>query len=257
MEKKEDYILISGASSGFGEACAHEFSKNGWNLILCGRRNEKLQTLKKEILSNFPTISIEILSFDIQVQKEVKNALNSLSIKLKSKISILINSAGLAAGRDLIQDGNISDWEQMIDTNVKGLLYLSKEVIPFLIKNKKGHIVNISSIAGREVYPMGNVYCASKHAVDAISKSMRIDLLPHNIKVTNIAPGAVETEFSLVRFKGDEKIAKSVYEGFEPLIAKDIAETIYFVCSRPTHVTINDLTIMPTAQASAAIFEKK
>src|SRR5690606_8413399 len=172
-------------------------------------------------------------------------------------IDVLVNNAGLAAGRSSIDQGDLNDWDTMIDTNIKGVLYVSKLIIPFLKKKESGHIINLGSIAGKEVYPSGNVYCATKHAVDALSRSMRIDLLPFNIKVTNIAPGAAETEFSLVRFKGDEKQAKEVYNGFTPLFAQDIADTVDFVVSRPAHVTINDLLIMPTAQANATQFHKE
>lgn len=257
MENEKKYILISGASSGFGLATAEIFAHHNWNLILTGRRKERLENLKLELLKQYPEIEVELLIFDIQIQEKVEQAINSLSDKIKQNIEILVNNAGLALGRSSIENGDLNDWNQMIDTNVKGLLYLSKVVIPFLKANHSGHIVNISSIAGKEVYPDGNVYCASKHAVDALSKSMRIDLLPYNIKVTNIAPGAAKTEFSEVRFKGDKTIAQAAYKGFEPLLAKDIAETIYFVCTRPAHVNINDLTIMPSAQASSTVFYKK
>jgi NADP-dependent 3-hydroxy acid dehydrogenase YdfG len=193
----------------------------------------------------------------VRVEKDVIDAIDSIPSDFNHGLKILINNAGLAVGRGPIQDGLSDDWNRMIDTNIKGLLYVSQAVIPLLIANKNGHIFNLGSIAGKEVYPGGNVYCASKHAVDALSKAMRMDLVEHGIKVTNIAPGAAETEFSLVRFKGNEATAQSVYEGFDPLMAKDIAETIYFVATRPTHVTINDLVIMPTAQASATILHKK
>jgi 3-hydroxy acid dehydrogenase/malonic semialdehyde reductase len=251
----ENYCLITGATSGIGEACAKIYAQNGWNLIMTGRRKERLDILKTELLSS-NNIDIICLNFDVRSEKDVIENIKSLPVSITSKIEILINNAGLAVGRGPIEDGDTDDWERMIDTNVKGLLYVSKQIIPFLKEKKSGHIVNIASIAGKEVYPGGNVYCASKHAVDALSKGMRIDLVNYNIKVTNIAPGAVETEFSLVRFKGDEKTANSVYDGFTPLYAKDIADTIYFVTSRAEHLTINDLTIMPTAQASATIFNK-
>jgi 3-hydroxy acid dehydrogenase/malonic semialdehyde reductase len=257
MEKQRNYILISGASSGFGLATAKLFAKNSWDLILTGRRKERLESIKAEIFEENPKIDIILLNFDIQIKAEVENNVQSLPKEVLQNIKILLNNAGLALGRNSIDNGDVNDWEQMIDTNVKGLLYLSKEIIPYFKENKAGHIVNISSIAGKEVYPEGNVYCASKHAVDAISKAMRMDLLPYNIKVTNIAPGAVNTEFSLVRFKGNQETADAVYNGFEPLVAEDIAETIYFVCSRPAHVNINDLLIVPTAQASSSVFYKK
>ncbi len=252
----ENVVLITGATSGFGEACAHIFAENGWNLIITGRRIERLEKIKSKLIELY-SCKVLTLNFDVCIEKDVKTAIESIPVDFKKSIKILINNAGLAVGRGPIQDGSTDDWNRMIDTNIKGLLYVSHAVIPLLIQNTEGHIFNIGSIAGKEVYPGGNVYCASKHAVDALSKSMRIDLVEHGIKVTNIAPGAAETEFSLVRFKGNETTAKSVYEGFDPLMAKDIAETIYFVATRPKHVTINDLVIMPTAQASATVLHKK
>ncbi len=252
----ENVVLITGATSGFGEACAHIFAENGWNLIITGRRTERLEKIKSKLIELY-SCKVLTLNFDVCIEKDVKTAIESIPLDFKKSIKILINNAGLAVGRGPIQDGSTDDWNRMIDTNIKGLLYVSHAVIPLLIQNTEGHIFNIGSIAGKEVYPGGNVYCASKHAVDALSKSMRIDLVEHGIKVTNIAPGAAETEFSLVRFKGNETTAKSVYEGFDPLMAKDIAETIYFVATRPKHVTINDLVIMPTAQASATVLHKK
>ena len=251
----EKYVFITGATSGFGEACAEIFAKNGWNLILTGRRNDRLIHIQEKLSEMFP-IDIQTLCFDVRVEEDVFKEIETLPNNIKENIDILINNAGLAVGRGPIDEGLIDDWDRMIDTNVKGLLYVTRAIVPFLKKNKKGHVFNLGSIAGKEVYAGGNVYCASKHAVDALSKAMRIDLVDYNIKVTNIAPGAAETEFSLVRFKGDESTAKSVYSGFEPLVAKDIAETIYFVATRPAHVTINDLTIMPTAQASATVIYK-
>jgi 3-hydroxy acid dehydrogenase/malonic semialdehyde reductase len=252
----ENVVLITGATSGFGEACAYIFAENGWNLIITGRRTERLEKIKSKLIERY-SCKVLTLNFDVCIEKDVKTAIESIPVDFKKSIKILINNAGLAVGRGPIQDGLTDDWNRMIDTNIKGLLYVSHAVIPLLIQNTEGHIFNIGSIAGKEVYPGGNVYCASKHAVDALSKSMRIDLVEHGIKVTNIAPGAAETEFSLVRFKGNETTAKSVYEGFDPLMAKDIAETIYFVATRPKHVTINDLVIMPTAQASATVLHKK
>lgn len=252
----EKFVFITGATSGFGEACAKIFAKNGWNLILTGRREERLNDLCAQLKENYP-IDVLTLCFDVRIEGEVFKAVESLPETVRSKIHILINNAGLAVGRGPIDEGLIDDWDRMVDTNIKGLLYVTRAVVPFLKKNKQGHIFNIASIAGKEVYPGGNVYCATKHAVDALSKAMRIDLVEYGIKVTNIAPGAAETEFSIVRFKGDEKTAKSVYMGFEPLIAEDIADSVYFVATRPAHVTINDLTIMPTAQASATVIHKK
>lgn len=249
------YILITGATAGFGEATARMFAENNWNLIITGRRAERLAQLKSE-LAHFP-ISIETLCFDVRDERQVNEAIQSLSETVKNNIQILVNNAGLAVGRSPIADGLTDDWNRMIDTNIKGLLYVTKAVVPILQKNGSGHIVNLGSIAGKEVYAGGNVYCATKHAVDALSRSMRIDLVNDGIKVTNIAPGAAETEFSLVRFKGDEQTAKSVYDGFDPLQAIDIADAIYYVCTRPKHVTINDLVIMPTAQASSTVFNKK
>ncbi len=250
------YILITGATSGFGKACAELYGKNSWNLILTGRRKERLISIARDLKSKFK-IEVIILNFDIRNEKEVIDALLTIPEEVQNKVEILINNAGLAVGRASIENGVTDDWERMIDTNIKGLLYVSKQVIPWLKHKKSGHIVNIGSIAGKEVYPGGNVYSASKHAVDALSKAMRIDLVDHSIKVTNIAPGAAETEFSIVRFKGDEEIANSVYNGYKALEAIDIAETIYFVTNMPKHVTINDLTIMPTAQASATVFHKE
>lgn len=251
----DKYVFITGATSGFGQACAEIFASNQWNLIITGRRQDRLDKLSHDLTTQH-SIKIQTLCFDVRNLKDVNNAIDQLSDEIKSSIEILINNAGLAVGRGPIDTGIIDDWERMIDTNIKGLLYVSKAIIPFLKKNKKGHIFNLGSIAGKEVYPGGNVYCATKHAVDALSKAMRIDLVEYSIKVTNIAPGAADTEFSLVRFKGDKDTADSVYKGFEPLVAKDIAETIYFVATRPQHVTINDLVIMPTAQASASVLWK-
>jgi len=219
------------------------------------RRNDRLEVLKRELESE--ECKVFSLQTDVREEAAVIAAVESLPKEVKSNIHILVNNAGLAVGRGPIESGITDDWERMIDTNIKGLLYVTKAVVPFLIQNKSGHIVNIASIAGKEVYPGGNVYCATKHAVDALSRSMRIDLVQYGIKVTNIAPGAAETEFSIVRFKGNEETANSVYDGYNPLVAQDIAETMLFVVSRPAHVTINDLTIMPTAQASATVLWKE
>ena len=251
MEKK--YVLITGATSGFGKACAQLFAKNNYNLILIGRRNDRLQELKNQLSA---MVSVETLCFDVRDEASVFKAIESLPENVKNQLSILINNAGLAVGRGPIDEGLIDDWDRMIDTNVKGLLYVTRAVVPYIKKAGQGHIINLGSIAGKEVYTGGNVYCASKHAVDALSKAMRIDLLPYGIKVTNIAPGAADTEFSTVRFKGDDEIIKSVYKGFQPLKAEDVANVIYFAASLPAHVNINDLTIMPTAQASGSHFFK-
>lgn len=249
------FVLVTGATAGFGAATARLFAANGWSLILTGRRVERLEQLQRELKT--VTNEVIICAFDVRNEQDVQLAINSLSPGVKSNLAVLVNNAGLAVGRGPIDTGLTDDWNRMIDTNIKGLLYVSKAVIPILQENGGGHIVNVASIAGKEVYLGGNVYCASKHAVDALSKAMRIDLVKDRIKVTNIAPGAAETEFSLVRFKGDEETAKSVYDGFDPLVAEDIADAIYYVCTRPQHVTINDLVIMPTAQASATVFNKK
>jgi NADP-dependent 3-hydroxy acid dehydrogenase YdfG len=241
--------LITGATSGIGEASAIKFAQNGFNLILTGRRKERLENLSMDLTEKFE-IEVLTLNFDIRDKNAVEFNIQSLAESWK-KIDVLVNNAGLAAGLNTFQDGSIEDWETMIDTNVKGLLYISKFVSKLMIKNGKGHIINVGSIAGKEVYPNGNVYCATKHAVDAITKAMRIDMVNHGIKVTQIAPGAVETEFSLVRLKGDAEKASNVYKGFEPLHPEDIADSIYYVTTLPLHVNINDLIIMPTAQANA------
>jgi len=248
-------VLITGASSGIGLACAEKFAENGHHLILTGRRKQKLEELQKRLTAKF-TIRILLLNFDIRDQQQVQSAIDTLPPEWKD-IDILINNAGLAVGFDPIQTGIIDDWERMIDTNVKGLLYISRAILPGMIKRKKGHVINIGSIAGKEVYPNGNVYCATKHAVDALTKGIRIDTVKYGIKITQIAPGAVETEFSVVRFKGDQHKADHVYEGFEPLHPENIAEVAYFTTTLPDNVNINDLVIMPTAQASATILHKE
>jgi len=241
--------LITGATSGIGKSTAIEFAKNGYDLIITGRRQDRLLDLRKDLIEKYH-VNILNLCFDVRVEQDVKNAIDSIPIELR-KIDILVNNAGLSAGLTGIQDGKFSHWEQMIDTNIKGLLYVTKHISAIMIQNQKGHIINLGSIAGKEVYANGNVYCATKHAVDALNKGMRIDLLPHGIKVSSINPGMVETEFSIVRFDGDEERAKKVYENIVPLKPEDIAETIYWMASRPAHVNINDLIIMPTIQANA------
>jgi 3-hydroxy acid dehydrogenase/malonic semialdehyde reductase len=240
-------VLITGATSGIGEATAKLLAKNSYNLILCGRRQERLASLKKVLASH---TEVQTLSFDVRDKNEVKNAFDSLPEQWK-KIDVLINCAGNAHGLDPIQTGSIDDWDAMIDINVKGLLYVCREVIPGMASRKAGHIINIGSIAGKEVYPNGNVYCASKFAVDALTRGIRIDLNAHNIKVTSINPGLVETEFSLVRFKGDAEKAATVYKGYDPLKAEDIADVILFTVTRPAHVVLADITVFPTAQASS------
>jgi len=247
-------VLITGATSGIGKATAEIFAKNGYDLIITGRREERLVSVKKDLKKS--GVKVTTLCFDIRDLKQVKEALASVSSELK-KLDILINNAGLAAGSSTIQAGDINDWERMIDTNIKGLLYITREIAPLLIESNKGHIINLGSVAGKEVYPNGNVYCATKFAVDALNKAMRLELLPHNIKVTSINPGMVETEFSIVRFQGDEDRAKKVYEGLQPLTAQDIAETVYWTATRPAHVNINELIIMPTAQANTTTAIRK
>lgn len=241
-------IFITGATSGIGKACAEKFAANGDSLIINGRRKERLEELKKQLEEEY---KVEILSapFDVQNRDEVFKSIHHFPEKWKSP-DILINSAGLALGRDTFDEADITDWETMLNTNVKGLLYVSKAMLPSMIKRNSGHIINLGSTAGDEVYERGNVYCASKSAVEAISHAMRIDLLPHHIKVTNVKPGAVETEFSLVRFKGDEEKADKVYEGLVPLTAADVADSIFYCASLPPNVCINDLTITCTAQAN-------
>jgi NADP-dependent 3-hydroxy acid dehydrogenase YdfG len=247
--------LITGATSGIGAACARTFAQQGYNLVLVARRAALLEDITKE-LQDEHHVEVKSLVADVREKQSIMETLESLPEEWK-KVDVLINNAGLSQGLDPIDKGDTEDWDTMIDTNVKGLLYVTKVVSNWMISNKAGHIVNIGSIAGKEVYPNGNVYCATKHAVDALNKGMRMDLLPHGIKVTAINPGMVETEFSIVRFKGDEQRAKSVYQGLEPLMAQDIADAIWFVASRPAHVNINDMLIMPTAQASASLTYKK
>ena len=248
--QNNSFVFITGATAGFGEACAKLYASKGFNLILTGRREERLNVLKQNLEREFK-IEVLTLCFDVRDAIETKKSIDSINTNIQKNITIVINNAGLAVGKGPIDTGILDDWNRMIDTNIKGVLHVCQCLIPILKSNKSGHIVNIGSIAGKEVYPGGNVYCATKHAVEALSKAMRIDLLPYQIKVTNIAPGAADTEFSEVRFKGDKTQASKVYEGFSPLMAKDIAESIYFATSRPAHVTINDLIIMPTAQGSS------
>lgn len=247
-------ILITGATSGFGKAIAEKFAANQWNCIITGRRREKLFSFDDELQKKYGIKTLPLV-FDVRDRKEVFAALENIPDEWKP-IDILVNNAGLALGRDSFDNASLDDWDTMIDTNLKGLLYVTKAVLPYMIPGKKGHIINIGSIAGKEVYPNGNGYCASKYAVDAISKSMRIDLLPHKIKVTAIHPGAAKTEFSTVRFKGDESKASSIYEGYTPLYAEDIADIAYYCGNLPSHVCINDLMVTCTAQANASVFYK-
>jgi NADP-dependent 3-hydroxy acid dehydrogenase YdfG len=244
--------FITGATSGIGKATAEIFAKNNIRLVLCGRRAERLETLKNELGK---LTEVTTLQFDVSKRTEVEAAINSLPENFK-QIDILINNAGNAHGLSTIQNGNIDDWDAMLDINVKGLLYVSKAIIPNMTERNSGFIVNIGSIAAKDVYPNGNVYCASKHAVNALNKAMRIDLIKHNIRVSAIHPGAVVTEFSDVRVKGNTEKAKSVYAGYKALQAEDIADIIYFVISRPYHVNIEDLVVYPTAQATATILNR-
>jgi NADP-dependent 3-hydroxy acid dehydrogenase YdfG len=247
--------LITGATSGIGEACANVFARERYDLVLTGRRMDRLEELARHLKEEY-NVNVMLLNFDVRNRDEAVQNLESLPDEWK-KVNVLVNNAGLSLGLEPFQQGSFDDWDTMLDTNVKGLLYVSKVVANWMIANQFGHVINLGSIAGKEVYPNGNVYCASKHAVDALNKAMRIDLLPHGIKVTAVHPGAVETEFSEVRFKGDKARAKKVYEGFEPLVAADVAETIWFAASRPAHVNINELTVMPTAQSGGSnIFRK-
>jgi len=249
-----NYAFITGASSGFGAAIARALAQEGFGLILTARRLDRLEALKAELKPY--SVPIFVYGLDVRYHDEVESLVQGMDESVKSRIEILVNNAGLAAGRASIDNGEIRDWEVMIDTNVKGLLYVSRALIPWMKINLSGTIINITSIAGKEAYPFGNVYCATKSAVDQLTKGMRMDLLPFGIRVTSIAPGAAWTEFSLVRYKGDERAAKDVYEGYQPLLAEDIAETVRFVATRPKHVSIHDLVIMPTAQASATLFKK-
>lgn len=243
-------VLITGATSGIGEACAHAFAKEGHRLILTGRRAERLATLKEEL-----PVEVFTLQFDVREHQEVVDAIASIPESWRD-IDVLVNNAGLAVGKDPIQSGVLDDWERMIDTNVKGFLYMAREISPLMIARKKGHMINIGSLAGREVYPNGNVYCATKHAVHALSQGMRMDMLPYGIRVTQIAPGLVETEFSVVRYKGDQQKAEQAYDKFDPLTGEDIANIVVFAANQPPHVNINDILITPTAQANSVMVHK-
>ena len=248
-------IFITGATSGIGKACAEIFAKNGDRLIVNGRRREKLEQLKADLELVY---NVEVLCapFDVQNREAVSESISSLP-EIWQEVDILINNAGLALGRDLFEEAEITDWETMLQTNINGILYVSRAILPAMIRRKKGHIINIGSTAGDDMYERGNVYCASKSAVEALTKGMRIDLLPHKIKVTNVKPGAAETEFSLIRLKGDEEKAHKVYEGFKPLSAEDIADSIFYCANLPAHVCINELTITCTAQANGIYIHKE
>jgi NADP-dependent 3-hydroxy acid dehydrogenase YdfG len=255
MATSSKTVLITGATSGIGKACAYIFAQNGWRLILTGRRNDRLIEIKQNLETVYKA-EVLCLCFDVRNQEIVNQYLNNLETEWQT-IDLLINNAGLARGFDSFDEANFSDWEEMIDTNVKGLLYVSRAIIPYMQKAGKGHIINIGSTAAKEVYPKGNVYCATKHAVDALTIAMRQDLIAQNIKVSAIHPGFVETEFSLVRFHGDEARATKVYEGFTPLTGKDVAEVIYYMASAPANVNIADLVLLPLAQASVGVLNRK
>lgn len=248
-------VFITGATSGFGEASAYKFAANGYDLILNGRRTDRLQTLADDLETKY-NVAVLQLPFDVREEKQVMESVQNLPADWRA-IDVLINNAGLAMGRDYFEEGDLNDWNIMIDTNVKGFLYVGKVVSQLMAARKQGHIINMGSVAGKQLYEKGNVYCASKYAVDAISQGMRIDLLRHNIKVTSINPGAAETEFSLVRFKGDETTAKKIYDGLKPLTAEDVAEVIYYCTTLPAHVCINDLSITCLQQANAIYFNRQ
>lgn len=247
--------LITGATAGIGKAIAIKFAQNGINVIVSGRRQEKLSALAKQ-LAEHTSVKVIPLRMDVTSRREVEDAINYLPDEWKA-IDMLVNNAGLAVGLDLIQEGKLDDWERMIDTNLKGLLYVTRKVLPLMLIRNTGHIINIGSIAGKDVYPKGNVYCATKSAVDALTRAMRIDLLGKGIKVTQICPGLVETEFSSVRFKGDEERATKVYQNYKPLEGSDVAEIALFAATLPPHVCINDLVVTPLAQANSTMLDKK
>jgi len=247
-------VLVTGATSGFGKAIAIKFAAEGSDLIITGRRQDKLLVLQEE-LSAIYNVKVLSLCFDVRSYNEVEKALSTMPDEWRN-VDVLINNAGLALGRESLHEGSIEQWNQMIDTNVKGLLYVTKTVAPWMIARKQGTIINIGSIAGREAYMGGNIYSATKFAVDALTKNMRLDFLQHNIRVSQIAPGAAETEFSLVRFDGDERKAKAVYQGYSPLSGEDVAEAAWFIASRPQHVCVQDMLIMPTAQGNASTFHR-
>ena len=252
---KDKIVLITGASSGIGAACAKQFAENGARLILCARRLDLLNTHAAQLQHKYGT-KVHVLQLDVCQIANVRDSLNTLPEQWKN-IDILVNNAGLAAGLDLIQEGSIQDWEQMIDTNVKGLLYITREITPQMVARNAGHIINIGSIAGHQVYPKAAVYCATKHAVKAITNGLRVDLFGTKVRVSTVDPGAVESNFSTVRFKGDTKRAASVYAGMEPLQPEDIADAVFYCASRPLHVNISEVIIMPTDQASATMINRK
>ncbi|MBL7699674.1 MAG: SDR family NAD(P)-dependent oxidoreductase [Chitinophagaceae bacterium] len=246
--------IVTGATSGFGKATAEKFAAAKYNVIITGRRNELLQQVSEHIQKAYG-VKVLALNFDVRDKQAVNKNFGSLPADWH-EVDVLVNNAGLALGKDYFEEADMNDWETMIDTNVKGLLYVSRAVLPYMVKRKKGHILNIGSIAGQDTYEKGNVYCATKSSVQTISRAMRVDLLRHHIKVTAIHPGAAETEFSIVRFKGDESAAKAVYDGYQALTAEDVADVVFYCASLPAHVCINDLTLTPTAQADAFYFHK-
>lgn len=254
MKLKDKTVLITGAASGFGWQTAVEFAKKGSNLIIAARRTQKLKELASLIKKNYNT-NVYILTLDVRKKAEVNKAVKALPAKWKN-IDILVNNAGLSRGLDKLHEGSLKDWDEMIDTNVKGLLYVSRAVIPLMVKNNRGHVINIGSIAGHEVYPKGNVYCATKHAVNALTSGMRLDLVDTNIRVTTIDPGLAETEFSIVRFRGNVNKAKSVYTGIEPLTPADIADAVIYAASRPENVVIAEMIIVPNKQASGQVVHR-
>ena len=255
MKDSRKIAYITGATSGFGKAIALSLAKNAYDVVITGRRKERLDALAEEITKTTPS-KVWISPYDVRDKEAVTQAIDALPSAWQ-QIDVLINNAGLAAGLNSIQEGSTEDWEQMIDTNVKGLLYVTRKIAPLMVARNRGHIINIGSIAGKEVYLNGNVYCATKHAVDALTKAMRMDMLPHGIKVTQIAPGAAETEFSFVRFKGNQAAADNVYKGYQPLRGEDIAETVRYLLQLPEHVCINDIVVTCLAQANATHFYKK
>ena len=247
-------ILITGATSGFGKAMAEKFAADGWNCIITGRRAERLESLSTELQNKYNVKTLPLV-FDVQNREQVFSVLTNLPVEWQN-IDVLVNNAGLALGKDSFENASLDDWEIMVDTNVKGTMYVTKAIIPYMMPRKKGHIINMGSVAGKDVYKDGNGYCASKFAVDALSKSMRIDLLPYRIKVTAIHPGAAETEFSMIRFKGDEEKAKQVYDGYTPLYAEDVADITFYCANLPEHVCINDLVVTCTVQANGIYMQK-
>jgi NADP-dependent 3-hydroxy acid dehydrogenase YdfG len=251
MKMLNSIAMITGATSGIGEACALKFAENGCAIIITGRRQERLDAMKSRLEGEF-NVPVLSLCFDVRDRKAVADAWASVPAEWQ-QVRYLVNNAGLALGREPLQEGDIDDWDAMIDTNVKGLLYMTKAVVPHMIAAKSGHVINIGSVAGREVYPGGNVYCASKFAVEGLSRALRIDLAPHKVKVSTVSPGLVETEFSVVRFKGDQDKADAVYAGIDPLTGQDIADMVWYIASQPAHICINDINVTCTAQASSTM----